>query len=255
MLSFGAISELPISTLPGASDPNAFTASGSIVLSGAAGLTGIGTVEAAGSIVLSGAADLTGIGTVAAAGSVVLSGAADVVGIGSVDAAGSIVLSGAAALTADDITASGSLVLSGAADLTGIGTIEAAGSIVFSGAAALTDTGEPVTIGGSWLSPAQIRRLRRRIHKLDRTEPDRRRAEEARIRDTLERAFDGRPLVDIPEAVSPYVSREIGDSTLPVIVLDWSALVVDLDAVRALLAVIEAERDEEDAIEALLLAA
>lgn len=107
------------------------------------------------------------------------------------------------------------------------------------------------------LLPHEIKRLQRRLRAVRNTEGERRRAELARIRDTLERAFDGRPLEDLPPEVREHLPQaSAGGATQSVaLAIDWRPLLMDLDALQTMLARLEAEAaDEEDAAIALLLA-
>lgn len=120
-------------------------------------------------------------------------------------------------------------------------------------------------VGGGWRpTRRELAEAHKRLRRLDRaTEEQRakRESERDRLRDMLERAFEGRPLADLPEAAAPYVAETpqvgaVDGLIVQAIVVDWQALTLDLTAVRSLLMAIEADlADEEDAIAAIILAA
>lgn len=118
----------------------------------------------------------------------------------------------------------------------------------------VTAGGGAVT-GGAWLAPHQVKRLRRRLRVVEQTEGERRRQEMSRLRDTLERAYDGRPLEDLPAGVAEYIIPQAETVELPLVVIDWPRLMADLAAVRSLVEAAQAEIDDEEDAIAVLLAA
>jgi len=122
------------------------------VVSGAAALSGAGTLAAIGAMIWEGVSALLGSGVLAAVGSHILAGAMALSASGAVAAAGACDRGGAAALNGEGIVAAVGTVTSGgevfgAAGLSGQGTLAAVASYVHAGATSLTGNGTLAALG------------------------------------------------------------------------------------------------------------
>lgn len=142
---------------------------------------------------------------------------------------------------------------------------------------------EAARVTGGWLSDEQVRDLRRRAKRAEKAAREHREQKErdkAKLRETLEAAYDrvmlpperaaavlrdgGDVMAAVAQVVEPFRTEAPSDGTTAFVVqIDWSALIVDLSAVRALVEALARtqatraafEADEEDAVMAILLAA
>jgi hypothetical protein len=146
----------PVTATTGAA---ALTGTGSLSAAGvhqgraAAALTGAGTLASGGRQDVHAAAALTGTGSLSATGRRIVPDGASLFGTGSLSASGKRTRFGAAALTgAGTLAASGVRRRSGAAALTGAGSVSAAGVVTHTAAAALHGRGGLMATGtpGGW---------------------------------------------------------------------------------------------------------
>jgi len=141
----------PFNSVTGAADltgSGSLSASGTRTRLGAANLTGAGTLSASGVRTRFGAAALTGTGTSTGAGVRTRFGAADLTGTGSSTVAGVRTRFGAADLAGTgSMTVAGARLVLGASTLTGTGDLTAAGVVLRLGAAALTGAGSLTASG------------------------------------------------------------------------------------------------------------
>ncbi len=123
----------------------------------------------------------------------------------------------------------------------------------------------PVTTGGGWLSPEQVRELRKTARKAQKaleTGKKRRRQEASARIGELEAVYDRiHGLVADPEPLAAIVKpfAESSDMpTPPTLAVDWKALAQDMGAVSALAgALIETSKlrnEEEEALMLLMMA-
>lgn len=140
-----AVAAPGFSTLTGAADltgAGTLSATGTRTVLGAAALTGTGSLSAAGTRVKVGAAALTGTGTLSATGTKTRLGAAALTGTGTLSATGAHTGVGVAHLTGTgSSTVAGVRKTFGATALSGVGSLTAAGTRTAAGAAVLTGTG------------------------------------------------------------------------------------------------------------------
>lgn len=117
-------------------------------LTGAADLSGSGTLAAAATTVKAGIASLTGSGSIASSGTITQQGASSLSGSGALTAAATIILNGVAALAGSGvISSSGTLTQQGAADLSGSGTLTSDADRNFSGSSSLSGSGQLTAVG------------------------------------------------------------------------------------------------------------
>lgn len=128
---------------------------GAVTVSGAAALSGSGSLAATGTRTVPGAAALTGLGSASADGVTTRLGAAALSGVGTAQAAGTRTVLGAAALSgAGQASASGVATVGGAAALSGSGSLAAAGNV---GAGPATIFGSASLSGVGTLSASAVR--------------------------------------------------------------------------------------------------
>lgn len=145
-----AAGSLSISGAADLSGSGTLAAAGALSIAGAADLDALGALAAAGAIAISGVADLDAAGTLSAAGAISIAGVADLDATGTLAAAGAIAITGAASLNAGDeidIEAAGALSITGSADLDATGTLAAAGAVSIVGAADLDARGTLAAVG------------------------------------------------------------------------------------------------------------
>lgn len=124
------------------------TAGASATVTGAAALTGTGSLTVVGAHTAYAAAALTGTGSVTVAGVTTRFGAAAFVGTGSIAVSGFQTAAGAASLAGlGSLAAAGGVVIYGTSTLTGVGSIVVSGARVQFGIAALTGLGSMIVTG------------------------------------------------------------------------------------------------------------